>query len=126
MLPTSTGGANWQGAAVDPETGMLYVASVTNPAVAAVTKDPKRSSMDYVGGAAAAGGQGGVRVAREPRRAVRQRCPVPQGCGLNGPQGLPLVKPPWGRITAIDLNTGDHAWMVPNGDTPDCVKNHPP
>ena len=42
-----------------------------------------------------------------------------------GPQGLPLVKPPWGRITAIDLNSGDHVWMVPNGPTPDYIKNHP-
>ena len=50
---------------------------------------------------------------------------APQGCGAMGPLGLPLVKPPWGRITAIDLNTGEHVWMVPNGDTPDCVKNHP-
>ena len=39
-----------------------------------------------------------------------------------GPQGLPLVKPPWGRITAIDLNTGEHVWMVPNGSTPEFVK----
>ena len=38
---------------------------------------------------------------------------------------LPLVKPPWGRITAIDLNTGEHAWMVPLGTTPDFVRNHP-
>jgi len=36
-----------------------------------------------------------------------------------------LIKPPWGRITAIDLNTGDHLWMAPNGDAPDYVKNHP-
>jgi glucose dehydrogenase len=35
--------------------------------------------------------------------------------------GVPIVKPPWGRITAIDLSTGDHAWMVPNGDTPPAV-----
>jgi quinoprotein glucose dehydrogenase len=42
-----------------------------------------------------------------------------------GPQGLPLIKPPWGRITAIDLNTGDRLWMIANGDTPDFVKNHP-
>ena len=42
-----------------------------------------------------------------------------------GPQGLPLVKPPWGRITAINLNTGEHVWMVANGDAPDAVKNHP-
>ena len=42
-----------------------------------------------------------------------------------GPQGLPLVKPPWGRVTAIDLNTGEHVWMRPNGAPPDFVKNHP-
>jgi quinoprotein glucose dehydrogenase len=42
-----------------------------------------------------------------------------------GPQGLPIVKPPYGRITAIDLNSGDHLWMVPNADTPDWIKNHP-
>lgn len=42
-----------------------------------------------------------------------------------GPQGLPLIKPPWGRITAIDLNSGDHVWMIANGDAPDAVKNHP-
>jgi quinoprotein glucose dehydrogenase len=41
------------------------------------------------------------------------------------PQGLPLFKPPWGRITAIDLNTGEHLWMIANGDTPDEIKNHP-
>jgi quinoprotein glucose dehydrogenase len=33
-----------------------------------------------------------------------------------GPQGLPLIKPPYGRITAIDLNSGDHVWMVPHGE----------
>ena len=42
-----------------------------------------------------------------------------------GPQGLPIVKPPYGRITAIDLNSGDHMWMVPNADAPDWIKNHP-
>jgi quinoprotein glucose dehydrogenase len=42
-----------------------------------------------------------------------------------GPRGLPLVRPPWGRITAIDLNTGDHVWMIANGDAPDVVKNNP-
>src|SRR5437773_5057856 len=43
----------------------------------------------------------------------------------SGPQGLPLIKPPWGRITAIDLNTGDHLWMAANGEAPDYIKNHP-
>ena len=113
MLPHMTGGANWQGGAVDADTGVLYVASATNPTIAGLTNDPARSTMDYVGG-------GGRRRAGGPSAP-----PQPQGCGEIGPLGLPLVKPPWGRITAIDLNTGDHLWMVPNGDTPDCVRNHP-
>ena len=112
MLPNMTGGANWQGGAVDVETGVLYVASVTNPTVAALTNDAARSTMDYVGG-------GGRRARGRP--GARRT----QGCGDIGPLGLPLIKPPWGRITAIDLNTGNHLWMAPNGDTPDCVKDHP-
>ena len=112
MLPHMTGGANWQGGAVDPETGILYVASVTNPTVAGLANDPGRSTMDYV--------QGRAQRRRGPA-ALEQR----QGCGDIGPLGLPLIKPPWGRITAIDLNTGDHLWMAANGDTPDCVKDHP-
>jgi quinoprotein glucose dehydrogenase len=117
MLPASTGGANWQGAAIDPETGILYVSSVTNPTAYPLVHDPKRSNMDWV---MDLGGNGGEPVG----------APVPQGCpgfpyGPLGPQRLPLIKPPWGRITAIDLNTGEHVWMAPNGDTPDCVKNHP-
>ncbi len=51
--------------------------------------------------------------------------PLSLASSLTIPQGLPLVKPPWGRITAINLNTGDQLWMVPNGDTPAFVKNHP-
>ncbi len=39
--------------------------------------------------------------------------------GLDGPFGLPLAKPPWGRITAINLNTGEHEWMIANSDTPE-------
>jgi quinoprotein glucose dehydrogenase len=46
------------------------------------------------------------------------------GAGLTV-QGLPLVKPPWGRITAIDLNKGDIVWQIAHGETPDNVKNHP-
>ena len=99
QVPGAGGGANWQGAAVDPETGMLYVPSNTTPYLSALVHDPKRSDMNYI----ARGGVGGI----------------------GEPLGLPLLKPPYGRITAIDLNTGDHAWMVPNGETPDDVKNNP-
>ncbi len=97
-LPSPTGGANWQGGAADPETGILYVSSVTFAAPVALAANPTRTDMDYAG-----------------QYAFRNI----------GPQGLPLVKPPWGRITAIDLNTGEHIWMTPNGSTPDFVKQHP-
>jgi quinoprotein glucose dehydrogenase len=110
MMPASGGGGNWQGAAVDPETGMMYVSSLTTPSVIALINNSKLSNMNYVSG----GGEG------------RPSAPGPRitGDGL-GPQGLPLVAPPWGRITAIDLNTGDHVWMVPNGETPPSIANHP-
>lgn len=97
VLPGNLGGANWEGGAFDPETGVLYVGSWTSPTVLALVKDPQRSDMDWIGGNA--------------------RLPTVRG--------LPIAKPPYSRITAIDLNTGDHAWMVPNGDTPAAVKNNP-
>lgn len=97
MMPNAIGGGNWEGGAVDPETGMLYVGSFSNPTVLALrAADPERSDLRYW-----AGGRG-------PRL----------------PRGLPIIKPPWGRITAIDLNTGEHAWMIPNGDTPENIQNH--
>ncbi len=89
FAPGSGGGANWYGAAVDPETGWLYVPSRTMPGFYPMSKpDPARSDLAYTGSFLAAAG---------------------------GPRGLPLVKPPWGRVTAIDLNAGEIRWMTPNG-----------
>jgi len=117
ILPSHVGGSNWHGGALDPETGILYVSSVTNADPLAVAKaDPKKSDMPYVGGQ---GGRG-AQFMQDGDQSVR--LPVQRNMG---PQGLPLVKPPWGRITAIDLNTGDHVWMIANGSAPDYVKNHP-
>ena len=121
-LPHHTGGANWPGGAVDPETGIMYVSSVTNAdAVARPEGRSERSDMAYV---AALGAHPGA-----PSGAVQTAAPPVAGESAGrpsfGPRGLPLVRPPWGRITAIDLNTGDHVWMIANGDAPDVVKNHP-
>ena len=103
LRPSLSGGANWQGAAVDPETGMLYVSSISSTSPIGLRQDPKISEMLYIG----AYGEG-----------------FPNG-SLGGPYGLPLIKPPWGRITAINLNSGEHVWMVPNSDTPDWARNNP-
>ena len=93
-LPSAGGGANWHGAAFDPETGIMYIPSNTTLASFSVTKpDPSRSNLDFVTGWTNAG----------PPRAVK---------------GLPIVKPPYSRVTAIDLNTGEHEWMTPHGDGP--------
>jgi glucose dehydrogenase len=96
QVPGSVGGADWTGAAFDPETGILYVPSMTNPFVAnLVPGDPKVTNLKF----------------RASTRAL-----------VSGPQGLPLLKPPYGRITALDLNRGVQAWMVANGDGP---RDHP-
>jgi quinoprotein glucose dehydrogenase len=114
VLPNHTGGSNWPGGALDPETGIVYIASVTREDPLGVRKaNPERSDMGYVGAFNSAG----------PRIPYRRGGPR-QNRNL-GPQKLPLHKPPWGRITAIDLNSGDHLWVAPNGEAPDYVKEHP-
>lgn len=105
--PGSNGGTNIPGgAAVDPETGILYVA--TQKACSAPNlvpgkemdsdKQVGKTVMDWVSG---------------------------PGVGPGTVDGLPLWKPPYSRITAIDLNTGEHLWWIPNGETPARVRNHP-
>ena len=100
--PHVGGGANWSGAAVDPETGLLYVPSMNRLSVLKYyTPDPADGgNLRYTFQGLAAGIQ--------PRM----------------PEGLPLLKPPYTRMTAIDLNTGEHAWMQPLGDG-DRIRNHP-
>lgn len=125
ILPHHTGGANWPGGAFDPETGIMYVASLTNPdPLAVAVADPKRSDMGYVGSLA---GRSAANSGDGPGGQPRYTGPAGEGPARPniGPRGLPLIKPPWGRITAINLNTGDHVWMIANGEAPDAVKNNP-
>ncbi len=108
MLPNVTGGANWQGGSYDPETGILYVFSNTSPSAVGLISDPERSDMDFIRG-----------IAPNPDPDSTERF------GGLTVRGLPLVKPPYGRITAIDLNRGEIVWQVPHGATPDNIRNHP-
>ena len=102
------GGANWSGGAVDPDTGILYVPSATGALIA---------------GLAVPGSASHPRSVRESSGAtlnyIREYELRP------GPRDLPLFKPPYGRITAIDLNKGEVLWQQPNGIGPASVRSHP-
>jgi quinoprotein glucose dehydrogenase len=129
MLPADVGGANWPGGSFDPETNRLYIHSHTavftlrdipadlepfNPgpdgeAAAAPPPGPGR------GRGAPPAGRGGPAVGRG-------------GAGRGGTtlQGtIPLIKPPYDRITAYDMNTGEMIWQKTHGTTPDSIRNNP-
>ena len=100
--PQIGGAATWSGSAVDPETGFLYVPSSNSFSVLKYyTPDPEEG--------------GNLRFTQSEFGSGTQ--PVM-------PRGLPLFKPPYSRMTAIDLNVGEHAWMQPNGDG-NRYRNHP-
>jgi quinoprotein glucose dehydrogenase len=94
--PGGTGGSLWQSGGFDPDTNYFYIPSKAGPGVTSVQNDPKSD----------------LRFSRGP------------GADLTV-QGLPILKPPYSRITALDLNTGDFAWVVPLGTTPTRVAQHP-
>ena len=98
--PSAGGGANWSGAAVDPETGMLYV--------------PSRNAFSTFRLQEPAPDQKGNLRYMEARGETPQLMP----------DALPLFKPPYSRMTAIDMKTGEHAWMVPLGHGK-ALRNHP-
>jgi quinoprotein glucose dehydrogenase len=96
QLPGWVGGANWGGAAFDPESGRLFVPSLTSPTMVQLVKpDPEKSNFQL-------------------RRGGLMSTP--------SIDGLPVVKPPYGRVTALDLHQGTTAWMTPLGDGP---RHHP-
>ena len=96
QVPGSQGGANWQGAVADPETGVMYVSTTSTITYMGMVSEPDRSNLRY----------------------------ILAGSRITGPFGLPLAKPPWGTIVALDLNTGRKLWTIPNGDAPENVRNH--
>jgi quinoprotein glucose dehydrogenase len=116
MNDATNGGANWPGGSLDPATQTVYVYSQTTVATMSIipVTDHSLSEFDYVRGL--------------PGVAPGNRA-LPPGTGLRPGvltvQGLPLMKPPYGRITAIDLNKGEIVWQVAHGETPDYIKNHP-
>jgi quinoprotein glucose dehydrogenase len=134
-LPGLQGGANWPGGSYDPETHMLYVFAKNQFEITGVTRAPdgklvQRGGRPAAGSADANGGAfGGVASIKGP--IGRQRGSVSRD-GLNDPivpdmisiEGIPLMKPPYGTITALDLSKGTMAWQTVHGETPDHIRNH--
>jgi quinoprotein glucose dehydrogenase len=130
MLPADVGGANWPGGSFDPETNRLYIHSHT--AVFTLRNIP--ADLEPFDPSPAG------RSARAPAASP----PPPQGGlgprpgalgpqpGLGAPRGgtflqgtIPMIKPPYDRITAYDMNTGEMLWQKPHSTTPDTIRNHP-
>jgi quinoprotein glucose dehydrogenase len=118
-LPSAVGGANWQGGAFDPETKMFYVFSITTVTSLGLvpTPDPALTDIAYIEGMGKDPKSGGGSLVRAGGEGGPNTSPTVQG--------LPLIKPPYGRITAFDLNKGDLVWQIAHGETPDNVRNHP-
>ncbi len=111
-LATAGGGTNWAGGSYDPETHIAYIPSQRSmTAIGLIPGDPSRTDMTFMSGSAAPRtGSGGGGEGLGPGLTV---------------QGLPLVKPPYGSISAIDLNKGEILWQIANGDTPDNIRDNP-
>jgi quinoprotein glucose dehydrogenase len=130
VLPSATGGTNWPGGSYDPDTHTIYIYSQTNVSALGLLPPPdvKVSDMNFVQGSATVGvrNTGGSGAG-----AGADSAPPPAAAGGEGGgagitvRGLPLIKPPYGRITAIDLDNGTIKWQIAHGETLDNVKNNP-
>jgi quinoprotein glucose dehydrogenase len=138
-LATASGGTNWSGASYDPETHIVYApacdACLTSIGLV-VPPSKDISDMNYVHGIA----DQPFRISRGPGEGAGADAPPPTPPPPPAPgrasaagssrertsvQGLPLVKPPYGTLSAISLDKGEIVWQVAHGETPDVVRNHP-
>jgi quinoprotein glucose dehydrogenase len=121
--PGIIGGANWGGSAFDPDTGILYVKTSHDPAIIRIAAanpaatGPRAGEVD----AEFVGAQGSATFTPPP---VAGAADAGRGAGGGRGGGLPLVKPPYGELVALNLNTGEIAWRVPFGDMPS-LRSHP-
>jgi glucose dehydrogenase len=138
-MGNAVGGTNWPGVAYDPETHTIYAnannAGITS--VSLVTPPASFSDIRYVSGVAGRPfqeviGPGDCCAADSPRAQAQAAAPpapaaAPAAGGGGGLtiDGLPILKPPYGTISAVNLDRGEIVWQVPHGDTPDNVRNHP-
>ncbi len=125
-LATSAGGTNWPGGSYDPETHTAYIFSQRSMStLGLVPSDPRVTDEAYIQGTARTGarttGGSGANASADTRSANDIAA---EASGLTV-QGLPLVKPPYASISAINLDRGEIVWQVAHGETPDNIRNHP-
>jgi quinoprotein glucose dehydrogenase len=137
VMASAGGGTNWPGGSYDPETHIFYANSQKSISqLGLVPPRPEtKNDLAYVMGNAMTGarttpGSGGPAAAPTPALVPTiPPGPPSEGGGGGGTgltvRGLPLMKPPYGQITAVDLNKGEIIWQIAHGETPDSVKNNP-
>ena len=130
-LGTASGGTNWPGASYDPETHILYAfaCNACLTPLGLVVPPKEVSDMNYVEGTAGEQVQTrtgpGENAGADAPLPARNRPPAGGGYRPLNIDGLPLIKPPYGTISAINLDRGEIVWQIAHGETPDVVRNHP-
>ncbi|MGD8322227.1 MAG: PQQ-binding-like beta-propeller repeat protein [Gemmatimonadota bacterium] len=133
VVGNASGGTNWPGGGMDPETGIVYAQAANSFVSGASVRKPPEGFTDL----AYQYGIEGQRFRVYNAAGVGQNPDAPPPQRFAGPEvpakpvprlevdGLPIVKPPYGLLAAIDLHKGELMWQVPHGDTPDAVRNNP-
>jgi quinoprotein glucose dehydrogenase len=125
-LATSGGGTNWPGGSYDPETHTVYVFSQRSiSTLGLVPGDPRMTDEAYIQGTARTGARTTAGAGADPSAGTKSANDVAAEAGGLTVQGLPLVKPPYASISAINLDRGEILWQVAHGETPDNIRNHP-
>lgn len=112
-MPGSIGGAGWGSTSYDPVTHTLYVKATNSPSLYRIQRGTPNDTIGYEYTADLP--RSGIGVTADPDSGMSDHAP---------PEQLPLIKPPYGTMTAIDLNTGATRWQVTFGDTPS-IRQHP-
>ena len=124
-MGTAQGGTVWQGGSYDPETHIAYLYSRKSPAILGLVKpEPGTTDFAWVQGTATAGVRSGGGAGADASAAPGAG-PAEDNEAALAVHGIPLMKPPYGQITAINLDRGEIVWQVAHGETPDNIKNHP-
>ena len=128
-IGTASGGTNWPGGSYDPETHIAYLYACNScvEPIGLVAAPKEVSDIAYIAGTAGhevsilrgPGENAGADSPKPPKKRAGSEY-VPMNV-----DGLPLMKPPYGTISAINLDTGEIVWQIAHGETPDIVRNYP-